>query len=198
MSLDAALAPLGLAVLGVAGRRVLVGALPAMWEVFTASAEFSDGAPDPLDRWSRRVLGAVAEHEGADLVMPSDGPPFPPVMAWALETGRFWQSPVGMLVHAAAGLWVSVRGVLVFDTDQSGPPAAANPCPACAAPCRSACPVDALKGETYDVAACKDHVQSDAGRDCREMGCRARRACPVSQRFGRDPAQSAFHMEAFL
>ena len=31
-----------------------------MWEVFSGSPEASDGRPDPLDRWSRRVIGNLA------------------------------------------------------------------------------------------------------------------------------------------
>ena len=74
----------------------------------------------------------------------------------------------------------------------SGP----RPCDTCAAPCATACPVDAF-ADGYDVAACKAHVASPAGADCRRGGCLARRACPVGQ-GRRLPAQSAFHMEAFL
>lgn len=181
------------------GTTLLLGAGPGLWPVFTAAPEHADGAPDPLDRWSKRVIGARAAAMGARATYPSDGPPYAPFTDWALRTGRFWRSPVGMLVHDVAGLMISIRGALHLPARAELPaPQGANPCPACPAPCRTACPVDALKGETYDVAACKDHLRRPAGADCREAGCRARRACPVSRAFGRDPAQSAFHMEAFL
>jgi hypothetical protein len=121
-------------------------------------------------------------------------------MQWALRSGRFWQSPVGMLVHDVAGLMISLRGALHYEGP--GPeeaPTARKPCENCAdQPCRTACPVDALQGDFYDVAACKAHVARPEGRDCLTSGCRARRACPVSQDFNRDPAQSAFHMRAFM
>ena len=33
---------------------------PRFWAIFTQSDEYRDGAPDPMDRWSRRVISAVA------------------------------------------------------------------------------------------------------------------------------------------
>lgn len=178
---------------------ILVGAGPGFWPVFTASPEYGDGAPDPLDRWSTRVLGALARDLGADAVFPFGGPPWQPFLKWALDSGQAHQSPVGMLVHAHAGMMISFRGALVWPGDIALPGAAANPCTPCDRPCVTACPVGALRdGAPYDVAACKAHVASPAGADCRLAGCLVRRACPVSQGFDRDPAQSGFHMAAFL
>jgi len=34
---------------------------PAFWPYFQRSDEFLDGRPDPLDRWSTRILGSLAE-----------------------------------------------------------------------------------------------------------------------------------------
>jgi hypothetical protein len=170
-----------------------------MWPVFTATPEYQDGAGNPLDRWSKRVLGALAAPRGWGTVFPSDGPPYAPFIAWAKATGRFWDSPAGMLVHDTAGLMISIRGAFV--TPNVGPAqTAANPCKTCInQPCATACPVDALSAERgYDVAACHAYLDTDAaGQDCLTKGCKARRACPVSQRFGRDPEQSAFHMRSF-
>ncbi|MEP3295458.1 MAG: ferredoxin, partial [Pseudoruegeria sp.] len=109
------------------------------------------------------------------------------------------QSPVGLFVHAKAGLFVSFRAALALpyelSTKQTTPP----PCDSCIPqPCRRACPVNALKGDHYDVAACHAHLATDAGADCMAKGCRARRACPVSQACGRVDEQSAFHMKAFF
>ena len=72
---------------------------PAFWATFKASAEMSDGQEDPLDRWSKRVIGGLASQFGAEAVFPSDGPPYPPFLSWALESGRCWTSPVNLLVH---------------------------------------------------------------------------------------------------
>lgn len=168
---------------------------PRFWSVFAASPEYADGAPDPLDRWSRRVLDDVAQAHGGRAIFPFGGPPYAPFYTWALRTGRAWPSPIGFLVHDTAGLFVSFRGaILIPDTVEAT--GTAQPCETCAQPCKSACPVGAFDNG-YDVAACKAHVASDAGVLCRTQGCRARAACPVGQGL-RLPEQAAFHMEAFL
>lgn len=197
--IEAACAPHGLTVLGAAGPRALIGMTPAGWEVFSASAERADGQADPLDRWSMRLLPALADELGArGVAYPFGGPPYAPFIRWAFESGETFSSPVGMLVHWRAGFWISFRGALIFESDVAAVPAQ-PPCPPCPAPCATACPVGALApGQDYDVPACKAHVASAAGAACREGGCLVRRACPVSVAFGRDPAQSAFHMDAFL
>ncbi|GFE48673.1 hypothetical protein So717_04260 [Roseobacter cerasinus] len=197
--------PPGLIVMGTAtlddGRGlVLIGAGAGLWPVFTASAEYGDGQVDPLDRWSKRVIGALAVEVGADAAYPSDGPPYLPFIAWALKTGRFFQSPTGMMVHDTAGLMISIRGALLFDTPLiSQMPSKPSPCNSCAdTPCVSACPVGALSTDhAYDVPKCKGFLDTAEGEDCMAQGCRVRRACPVSEQVDRAPAQSAFHMKAF-
>jgi hypothetical protein len=207
--LDAALAEEGLAVLGglaepgdgaPEGTRtlLLVGPSgPAFWPRFRASAEFADGRADPLNRWSARKLGGVAARFGAAAVFPFGGPPWAPFTAWARASGRAWASPVGLLVHADHGLFVSYRGALAFDAPLPVPASAARPCDGCAAPCRTACPIGALTDDGYDVAACKAWIATEVGAACRTRGCAVRRACPVGAGL-RPEAQSAFHMAAFL
>ena len=168
---------------------------PGFWDIFTASSEYGDGQPDPLDRWSARVIGAVATQMGAEPLFPFGGPPYAPFHTWAVASGQAWPSPIGFLVHRDAGLFVSFRGALRWQVT-ADVSTASSPCPTCARPCKSACPVGAF-AQGYDVAACKAHVGSDAGQDCRLGGCLARRACPVGQ-GNRLPAQAQFHMEAFL
>lgn len=172
---------------------------PGFWAHFTAQPEYADGLPDPLDRWSKRVITALAKAWGGTAIFPSDGPPYPAFQDWALRSGQAFASPVGMLVHARAGLMVSYRGAIRLPGHRALPAPAPNPCDNCAAkPCRSACPVDALSPDGYGVSACRAHIAAPAGADCLSQGCLARRACPVSQNYGRLPEQSAFHMKAFL
>lgn len=172
---------------------------PGFWAHFTAQPEYSDGLPDPLDRWSKRAIGWLARALSGRAIFPSDGPPYPPFQDWALRSGQAFVSPVGMLVHARAGLMLSFRGALRLPGQRRLPAAAANPCETCAdQPCLSACPVDALGPKGYDVPACKAHIANPAGQDCMTQGCAARRACPISQTYGRVAEQSAFHMRAFL
>lgn len=168
---------------------------PDFWAVFTASPEYLDTLSDPMDRWSRRTVGKIADAAKGVAYYPFGGAPFHPFFAWALRSGRAWSSPVGFLVHDAAGLFVSYRGA-VWVSDTLPATIGQKPCDTCAAPCTSACPVDALR-ETYDVAACKSHLRMPEGAPCLTTGCAARRACPVGA-ARRLPAQAAFHMEAFL
>lgn len=169
----------------------------AFWPVFRASPEYADGCPDPLDRWSRRVIGDLAADRGAAAVFPFDGPPWVPFLTWAVRSGRAWPSPIGMLVHARFGLFLSFRGALVLAGEEgaAGEPEV-GPCAPCAQPCLTACPVGALGGAGYDVAACRAYLDRPEGDDCRTRGCAVRRACPVGAGLRPDD-QSAFHMANF-
>lgn len=172
---------------------------PGFWALFSLSPEYLDGRPDPLDRWSKRVVSALAKDWEGHALFPSDGPPYAPFLSWALTSGRAWSSPVGMLVHDAAGLFISYRAAIALPVRLALTTPDPKPCDACPQPCQTACPVGALApGQAYDVARCKTHIASDAGRTCRTAGCLVRRACPVARDFTRRPEQSAFHMRAFL
>jgi len=181
------------------GTLILLGPRePGFWAHVTAAPDFADGAPDPLDRWSVRVIGALASEFGGIALFPFTGPPYLPFIAWAKRSGRAWASPVGLLVHDGAGLMVSYRGALALPQVLPLPalPAAA-PCTGCARPCLTACPAGALTGAGYDTAACHDFLDSGGGAGCLSEGCAVRRACPVSRSYGRLAEQSAFHMAHF-
>ena len=167
------------------------------WRRVTASREWSDGRTDPIDRWSKRILNDLATRFHGRAVFPSDGAPYPPFFHWALQSGAFWQSPVGMLVHADAGLWASFRGALAVPFDLLLP-RVENPCLHCPEqPCRTACPVAALSPTRYETSACHTYLDTEAGKDCLSNGCLARRACPAAQSHARLADQSAYHMSQF-
>lgn len=168
---------------------------PAFWPHFRGSPEARDGVPDPLDRWSARVIGAIAAELGGEALFPFGGPPWQPFTRWPLESGEAWVSPVGLIVHHRMGLFASFRGAIALAEDIAPDPQE-SPCPACPKPCTQACPAGAFAKGAYDVPRCKAFLETQAGRDCMEGGCLVRRACPVGQ-SARDPAQSAFHMRAF-
>lgn len=199
--LDIALHPFGLRQMGDfpegARTTTLIGPdEPRFWPIFCQSAEYTDGKAHPMDRWSRRIITQIATTMNAEPVFPFGGPPYEPFYTWAVQSGRFWPSPIGFLVHDEAGLFASFRGAIRWQTTPKAVHST-KPCNTCNdTPCLSACPVGAFD-DGYDVAACKAHVISDAGAQCRTAGCLARRACPVGQ-GNRLPAQAAFHMEAFL
>ncbi len=172
---------------------------PGFWPIITASPEFNDGAPDAIDRWSRRVIGHLACDLGAKAYFPFSGPPWRPFIRWAQRSGHAWGSEVGILVHDRAGLMVSYRGALGLHERLALPAPGQRPCDTCRAkPCLTACPVDALGPTGYDVPTCKSHLDTRIGKStCMASGCLVRRACPVSQRYARDPDQSAYHMRYF-
>ena len=178
---------------------VLVGPGTDYWPHFTASPEWQDGTPDPVDRWSSRVLAHLAEDLSATAFLPFGGPPYVPFLSWAIKTGRCWSSPVGMLVHDTTGLFVSFRGALALPEHLDlPPPPLAPPCETCPdQPCRTTCPVSALGANGYDTDACHGYLETKAGADCLTNGCAARLACPVSAGANRQPEQSAHHMRYF-
>lgn len=181
------------------GTLALIGpAEPGFWPHVTAQPEWQDGTPDPIDRWSRRVIGRIACDLGAKAHFPFAGPPWKPFQAWALRSGQAWQSPVRLLVHATQGLMVSFRGALALPERLPLPPPAARPCDGCdGQPCRTACPPGALTEADYNVPACRAFLDTQAGAPCLTAGCAVRRACPLSRTYGRLPAQSAYHMSMF-
>ncbi len=181
---------------------VVVGnAGPEMWRAFAAGPEH-DTAPDPLNRWSERVIGALAAEWGARALFPFGGPPHLPFVAWAKRAEPVAESPLGILIHPDYGLWHAYRGALAFaeviDLPPRGP-TRPRPCDTCAdKPCLSACPVGAFSAAGYDVSVCFDHISAPAGADCMAEACRARRACPIGPAYRYGPAQARFHMVHFL
>lgn len=170
---------------------------PDMWTAFSAAPEAKDGLADPLDRWSRRVIDALALELGASALYPFGGPPWQPFHTWAARGEGAVSSPVAMMASAGRGLWVSFRGALAFAQSIPVPQPATGPCTPCPAPCKTACPVNAFSTGTYDTAKCVAHVRSDAGAACR-TGCLVRQACPAGAGLAMPGAQRSFHMAAFL
>ena len=180
------------------GSLLLISPVDAtFWTVFTQSAEAKDGRPDAVDRWSVRVLTELAGLIDGRAVFPFSGPPHWPFYEWALRSGAAVSSPINLLCDQDQGLFISYRGAIAVKGDAALPVSTPSPCTGCAAPCQSACPVDAFAAGRYDVARCQTFLGTAAGAECLEVGCRARRACPVGA--GLRPAEmSAYFMEAFV
>lgn len=201
--------PFGLALMGglaptpddpvPAGTRAIVLLGPdgqAFWRALKGSPEF--GQPDPVDRYSTRVISGIALESGSTALFPFGQVPPMPFIGWALRSGQAHVSDAQLLIHAKAGLWASYRGALALPFEMDLPAPAPNPCASCAAkPCLDACPPRALDGSGYNVPACHAFLDTPAGVDCLNAGCAVRRACPVSQGFDRPPEQSAHHMRYF-
>jgi ferredoxin len=171
------------------------------WNSFAASTEAGDGIDDPLDRWSRRVIEALARDLGAQPLFPFGGPPLWPFQQWARRAEPVHPSPIGVLIHPVYGLWHSYRGALGFREALAVPERveAPSPCESCRERwCLNACPVGAFSAAGYEVGACVGHLKSAASADCMIAGCRARRACPVGAKHAYGPEQASFTMRAFL
>lgn len=179
---------------------LLIGSTgPALWPHFSGSPEFCDGLADPLDRFTRRILGRLAEENGFTALFPFDGPPYHPFQQWALRCGGFSRSPLGVLAHETFGLWLGLRAAFLsaepYWTERR---AEDGPCQTCELkPCLWACPVNAVsQARGYDVPACRAHLSSAEGKGCFD-GCLARRSCPVGAEFSQSAEQGRFHMDAF-
>ncbi len=180
---------------------VLLGFTGRMqWAAFTSSAEFVDGEPHPLDRWSGRVIGQLATVFGARPLYPFGGPPWWPFQQWAQRAEALHRSPLGILMHTHFGLWHAWRGALLFAEAFAIPSRMPSPsaCESCAAkPCIASCPAGAVTASGFNRAACAAHLASPQGIACRG-GCLSRGSCPVatSHRYGEQ--QATFHMQALL
>lgn len=168
-------------------------------ELWPAFAPHIDGERHALDRWTRTTVAAIADRFDARAMYPFDSPPLP-FQQWAMRCEPVRPSPLGILMHPDYGLWHAYRAALLF-ADVIDLPAVEDrpsPCETCVdRPCLTACPVGAFTASGYEVAACADHLDSPAGRDCLDNGCRARAACPVAASRAYPPDQTRFHMAAF-
>ena len=181
---------------------VLVGqAGSAPWPHFLAwRAKQSEDLTNPLDTWSRRVIGDVAARFGARAVSPSDKP-YLPFQQWAMRAEGLKPSPLGILMHPTYGLWHAYRGALLFDVEIAFEPLREvnHLCDACTGkPCLKSCPVDAYSTEGFVYQDCLAHVRGSSGAPCRDGGCLDRNACPYGTEYHYLPEQQAFHMAAFL
>ena len=174
----------------------------SIWPAFSAwrAAQPDRGGKDPLDRWSKSVIDAIAAETGATAYYPSETP-YQPFQRWAALAEGLMASPLGILIHPEYGLWHGYRGALGFADDFDEKEAlvsADHPCDTCRdKPCLAVCPVGAVAARRFDVAACRRFLDTDAGREsCMRAGCLARAACPVGRDYRYPEGQLRFHMEA--
>jgi len=177
---------------------MLIGnAGPDMWQKFTACC---NPQSTTLDQWTRQTVSRLADVLEARALFPFDTPP-QPFLSWAEKTGETFTSPIGLSIHPTYGLWHGYRAAFVFEHTVELPPVtpAKSPCETCAdRPCLTTCPAGAFSPQAYDVPACVDYIKSADTTDCLELGCRARRACPIGRDYHYTPPQARFHMSAFI
>ena len=158
------------------------------------------GLGNPLDTWSREVIGGVAEEFGARAVSPSDRP-WLPFQQWAIRAEGLKPSPLGILMHPEYGLWHAYRGALLFDVEIAiqAPEAVIHLCDLCdGKPCLKSCPVGAYSQRGFAYQDCLDHVRGPSGAPCRTGGCLDRNACPYGTAYRYPADVQAFHMAAFI
>lgn len=154
---------------------------------------------NPLDTWSREVIGRVAGEFGALAVSPSDRP-YLPFQQWAMRAEGLKPSPLGILMHPEYGLWHAYRGALLFDVEIpiQVPHEPIHLCDLCdGKPCMKSCPVDAYAPDGFAYEACLGHVRGADGGACRTGGCLDRNACPYGAAHRYSAEVQAFHMASF-
>ena len=154
---------------------------------------------NPLDTWSRQVIGEVAEKFGARAVSPSDRP-YLPFQQWAMRAEGLKPSPLGILIHPQYGLWHAYRGALLFEDEivLPEPREVIHLCDGCIEkPCLKSCPVDAYSADGFAYEACLAHVRGQNGAPCRTGGCLDRNACPYGTTYRYPAKVQAFHMASF-
>lgn len=191
--------------LGGGGRArsvILLGhAGSSLWAPFRAwrDGQADGGGRDPLDSWSKAVIGPLAEALEATAYYPSEAP-YQPFQRWAMRAEGMRASPLGILIHPEYGLWHGYRGAIGFAQllPASQGLETAHPCDRCEGkPCLSGCPAGALDGGVFDVATCRGYLTTRAGQGgCMALGCAARAACPVGSSYRYEPEQLRFHMQA--
>ncbi len=173
----------------------------SLWSAFSRwrAARPDRCGGDPLDSWSKAVIGEVAVAAGATAWFPSD-PPWQPFQQWAMRAEGLKASPLGILIHPVYGLWHGYRGALGFAGRIGAEPfrPQPHPCDLCPdKPCLTTCPAGAVHTRAFDVPACRAHLRTPEGQGgCMLSGCLARAACPVGAEHRYDDAQLRFHMAA--
>jgi len=174
----------------------------SVWPAFIESSEYQDKQPNPLDRWSERIGNALARNLDGLLLLPFGDAPHHPFLRWAQRAEPVQPSKLGMLIHPTHGLWHAYRFAIALPIRLAALPAhspSTSLCDSCKEqPCLSACPVNAFDGHQYNVQACSQYLQINAGAACHTDGCIARNACPKGTLSRYVPEQQQFHLQQFL
>jgi hypothetical protein len=103
------------------------------WQVFSASPEANDGLPDPLNRWSKRLIDQIAADLHGSAFYPFGGPPWLDFQRWALKAEPVHRSPLSLLIHPKRGCGISTAGHSGFENGLSSAPAKMAQIPATSA-----------------------------------------------------------------
>ena len=176
---------------------------PAFFDRFAhESPEAHDGAPNPLDRFTARVVNATVADALAPLAVThstyfpfTTSEPLIPFQRLGRAAGLGGPGPLGLQIHPVFGPWWAYRALVVVDCELPPAPAPGDSCAGCDAPCVAACPAGAVAIAGFDVPAC--HARRLLVDACR-LSCAARIACVRGPEHRYSDGQLAFHMAASM
>jgi len=205
---DAACAPVSKLTLdsllpGARAAAIIGSGGPAFFDRFAAGGpERGDGAPNPLDRYTKRVADGAAAAALPPLgvahaiYFPFDGAePLIPFQRLGRAAGLGGPGPLALQIHPTFGPWWAYRALVVVDCELPLRPPIGDGCAGCDAPCVDACPAHAVARAGFVVAAC--HARRLTAEPCR-LSCAARIACVRGPQHRYSDAQLAFHMAASM
>jgi hypothetical protein len=140
----------------------------ALWDAFTRAPEFGC-EPDPLDAYTRRVVGAAAVELGPTagvqtlFAFEQRGGAFADFVALGRLAGLGAPSRLALLIHPVYGPWLSLRAiVLTLGEWEIGTsvPLGFDPCRDCPAPCEAAGPEFTARRRACVVGP--EHTYSEA------------------------------------
>ncbi len=200
---DVAAGPLALDELlaGAAGALVAGSGGPAFFDRFDGGAEATDGAPNPLDRYTERVIAgatrdALRPHGVAHVVhFPFGARPLIPFQRLGRAAGLGGPGPLGLQIHPTFGPWWAYRALIVLDRPLPEAPPPGDGCAGCDAPCVAACPAGAVARGGFDIVACQ--ARRLVAEPCR-LSCVARISCVRGPEHRYRDEELAFHMRASM
>jgi hypothetical protein len=170
---------------------------------FVAETLPGDGAPDPLDRFTRatvdRVVGdtlalSTVGHRVLFPFVKSDAPVIP-FQRLGRAAGLGGPGPLALQIHPEYGPWWAYRALLVLDHEAPPGPPLGDGCAGCDAPCVAACPAHAVRVSGFVIDAC--HARRLQAEACR-LSCAARIRCVRGPQHQYGEGQLAFFMAASM
>ena len=171
---------------------------------FVAETLPGDGAPNPLDRFTRETIERIVRETlarsrvGQRVLFPfrveSDTEVIP-FQRLGRAAGLGAPGPLGLQIHPEYGPWWAYRALLVLD--EEAPPVApvGDGCDGCDAPCVEACPAHAVQVTGFIVDAC--HARRLTAPAC-HLSCAARIRCVRGPQHRYSEGQLAFFMAASM
>jgi hypothetical protein len=186
---------------GAAAALIVGSGGPAFFDRFDRAPEASDGAPNPLDRYTARVVVRAAR-EALDplgiahaLYFPFGASPLIPFQRLGRAAGLGGPGPLGLQIHPRFGPWWAYRALIALDRPLPAATPPGDGCAGCDAPCVAACPARAVQRSGFEVTAC--HARRLVAEPCR-LSCAARIACVRGPEHRYRDAELAFHMRASM